>query len=110
VQHSLPLVFDSSNTVPYLQSLGPEVHNMSHKPHHDQRDRTVPVFVDGEKVELTPCDTRASVILEAAGVDPAHFDLGRKQGNDTTRYSDDDVIDVKPGLRFFTIRECATVA
>lgn len=83
---------------------------MAHQPHHDHNDRTVPVLVDGEKIELAQGETAASTVLTTAGVDPAHFDLGHRHGNETTRYSDTDVIDIKPGLRFFTIRECATVA
>lgn len=87
-----------------------EVKPMAHKPHHDPDDRTVPVFVDGEKIDLPRGDTTARAVLTAAGVDPAHFDLGHKHGNDTTRYHDADLVEIKPGLRFFTIRECATVA
>lgn len=73
-------------------------------------DNTVPVFVDGEKFELTRGDTTARRVLGEAGLDPDHFDLGQKVRGHTTRFADDDVVTIKPGLRFFTIRECAPVA
>lgn len=70
----------------------------------------VPVFVDGEKYELPRGATTARCVLTTAGLDPEHFDLGQKVRGQTTRFDDDDVVTIKPGARFFTIRECAPVA
>ena len=71
---------------------------------------TVPVFVDGEKIGLPLGDTTARSVLVAAGLDPIRFDLGRKEGADSTRFGDDDIVTIKPGIRFFTVRESAPVA
>ena len=74
--------------------------------------REVPFTIDGQP--FTTCDRRqpARALLELAGLDPTLFDLGevRAPKAATRRYADDDVVKIRPGAKFVSIRECADVA
>ncbi len=74
--------------------------------------REVRFTIDGQP--FTTCDRRqpARDLLGLAGLDPTLFDLGevRGSGPGTRRFGDDEIVKIRPGARFVSIRECADVA
>lgn len=85
----------------------------------DNADRTVtemnqeiPFSIDGESYTTRERRQPAADILRLAGLDPNLFDLGevRGRGSATRRYTDDDIVTIRRGARFVSIRERADVA
>lgn len=75
--------------------------------------RLIPFTIDGTRYETDQVRQRAAALVRLAGLDPAAFDLGEIKGNDsrrTRRYNDDDVVTIRKGARFVTIRQSAPVA
>ncbi|MDF1596177.1 MAG: hypothetical protein P1T08_08775 [Acidimicrobiia bacterium] len=68
--------------------------------------------IDGQP--YSTCDRRqpAADLLRLAGLDPSLFDLGEVRGSSpgTRRYSDDEIVKIRPSARFVSIRERADVA
>jgi hypothetical protein len=82
---------------------------MSHEAQHQHR---VPITIDGRpyEVEGGPHLTAAD-LLQLAGLDPSGYDLAEVLGHGVVRtYRDDEVVDVRPGERFVSVRQVAPVA
>ena len=84
--------------------------------HDDDTIRHIPpevaFTVDGQPYRTTDRNQPAADILRLAGLEPGLFDLGELRGSSpqTRRYGDDDIVKIRPGARFVSIRESADVA
>ncbi len=85
---------------------------MSHPDNVERLRNPIEFTIDGER--FSTCDRRqpARDLLALAGLDPSLFDLGElhKHRPETRRFSDDEVVKIRPNARFVSIRECADVA
>ena len=75
--------------------------------------RAIPFTVDGKRYTTQDVSQRASSILELAGLDPAKFDLGEIEGKEhpeTTRFQDQELVNIRKDAQFVSIRESAPVA
>lgn len=68
--------------------------------------------VDGRPFQTTDRRQSAAAILGLAGLDPNLFDLGELRGHrpQPVRFSDDEIVEIRPGARFVSIRQRADVA
>lgn len=68
--------------------------------------------IDGQPYTTSDRRQPAADLLRLAGLDPSLFDLGEVRGASpgTRRYSDDEIVKIRPDARFVSIRERADVA
>lgn len=73
---------------------------------------SVAFTIDGRGYETRDRRRPAADLLRLAGVDPALYDLGELRGQrpEPTRYTDEELVRIRPGSRFVTIRQNADVA
>ncbi|MCP4384705.1 MAG: hypothetical protein GY798_25380 [Hyphomicrobiales bacterium] len=74
--------------------------------------REVRFTIDGQPFTTGDRRQPARDLLALAGLDPTVFDLGEVRGASpgTRRFGDDEVVKIRPGAKFVSIRECADVA
>jgi hypothetical protein len=79
--------------------------NVTHIP------QEIPFTIDGQPFTTTDRRQPAAALLRLAGLDPARYDLGELEGHgQTKRFTDDEVVTIRPNARFVTIRQAADVA
>jgi hypothetical protein len=79
--------------------------NVTHIP------QEIPFTIDGQPFTTTDRRQPAAALLRLAGLDPARYDLGELEGHGRTkRFTDDEVVTIRPNARFVTIRHAADVA
>ncbi|MGK2877840.1 MAG: multiubiquitin domain-containing protein [Solirubrobacterales bacterium] len=75
------------------------------KPHH------VVITIDGVKFTLNENETTASELIRLAGLDPNRYDLAEVGPKGTShRLADAEVVHLKNGEAFVTVRQSAPVA
>ncbi|MDE0200008.1 MAG: hypothetical protein OXK78_17505 [Caldilineaceae bacterium] len=75
--------------------------------------RLIPFTIDGQAFTTDDLSQRASALLRLADLDPAIFDLGElvgKEHTQTTRFADDELVNIVKDARFVSIRQSAPVA
>ncbi|HVE92054.1 MAG TPA: hypothetical protein VNE62_07115 [Actinomycetota bacterium] len=74
--------------------------------------REVTFTIDGQPYTTSDRRQPAADLLRLAGLDPARYDLGELRGENqkTKRFTGNDVVTIRPGTRFVTIRHAADVA
>lgn len=83
----------------------------NHADHHGGHDNETTFTVDGETYTVSDPNQTPESILRLAGVDPTTHDLGEVQHNgDTKVYTDTQVVHIKDGDAFVTVRKSAPVA
>ena len=73
----------------------------------------VPFTIDGQPFKTIDLKQPASALLGLAGLDPANYDLGELQGKEhptTRRFTSDELVTIKKGARFVSIRQKAEAA
>lgn len=87
---------------------------MTHPSNVEPLRRPTPFTIDGQPFTTDDLSQRASALLRLAGLDPAIFDLGELEGKppvvQTRRFDDAEVVTIKKGARFVSIRCSAPVA
>ncbi|MHB1008436.1 MAG: multiubiquitin domain-containing protein [Propionibacteriaceae bacterium] len=68
------------------------------------------IRIDGRHFSLTEGQQTAAELLQLAGLDPARYDLAQIVHGTTTRFVDDQTIDLHEGDKFVSIRQEASVA
>lgn len=68
--------------------------------------------IDGQPFVTTDRRQTAAALLRLAGLDPARYDLGELFGQPphTKRFSDEELVTIRPHARFVSIRHAANVA
>jgi hypothetical protein len=73
-----------------------------------------PVYfvIDGRPFHTTELRQTAAAILRLADLDPSLFDLGELEGHrpDPVRFAADDLVQIRQGARFVSIRRRADIA
>jgi hypothetical protein len=73
-----------------------------------------PVYfvIDGRPFHTTELRQTAAAILRLADLDPSLFDLGELEGHrpDLVRFAADDLVQIRQGARFVSIRRRADIA
>jgi len=78
------------------------------QPHHP---KAVRVTLDGRDLTFKNRSQSASAILVRGGLDPVGYDLAEiHHGHDPHVYADSDVVHLKDGQAFVSIRQSAEVA
>lgn len=74
--------------------------------------RAIRFTIDGEAFTTDDRRQLAADLLRLAGLEPTLYDLGELRGErpQTRRFADEDVVTVRPGARFVSIRHSADVA
>lgn len=74
--------------------------------------RPIEFTIDGRSYSTCDRQQAAAELLRLAGLDPCRFDLGELKGQrpEPVRYEDDDVVRIRRGARFVSIRQRADVA
>jgi hypothetical protein len=74
--------------------------------------RPVEFTIDGRLERTTVRRQTAADLLRLVGLDPARYDLGQIRGHDhkPVRFRDDQIVDIRQGDRFISIRCHADVA
>ena len=86
---------------------------MPEHPITDRPGRAIPFTLDGKRYETEDDRQCASSILELGGLDPARFDLGELEDEGhpgTRRFDDDEIVSIRRGAKFVSIRQRASVA
>ena len=85
---------------------------MSDHPNVTPMPQEVPFSIDGQPFATSERRQEAAALLRLAGLDPARYDLGELDGQSgrTKRFNDDEVVTIRPGARFVSIRQAADVA
>lgn len=77
-------------------------------------DTGTPVYfvIDGRPFNTTDLRQTAGAVLRMAGLDPSLFDLGELEGYrpQPVRYAADELVDIRQGARFVSIRRGADIA
>lgn len=75
-------------------------------------DHEIYFTMDGQPFTTTERRQPASALLQLAGLDPARYDLGELEGHGgkTKRFTDDEIVTIRPNARFVSIRCAADVA
>jgi hypothetical protein len=73
-----------------------------------------PVYfvIDGRPFNTTELVRTAGAILRMAGLDPGLFDLGELKGHrpEPARFTTDELVEIRQGARFVSIRRRADIA
>ena len=77
-----------------------------------RRPRTISFTIDGRPYVTADDEQTARELLLLAGLDPSGYDLAEIHGNSPKpkRFADDDVVHIKEGSKFISIRQRAEVA
>ena len=77
-----------------------------------RRPMTISFTIDGRPYVTAENKQRASELLRLAGLDPSGYDLAELHGNNPKprRFADDEVVHIKDGAKFISIRQRAEVA
>ncbi len=80
--------------------------------HVTKRPTSVKFTIDGRPFSTTDSKQAASALLRLAGLDPSGYDLAelRPGHAEPKRLADDDIVHIKDGDKFVTIRQSAEVA
>lgn len=63
----------------------------------------IPIFIDGDKFEVSDAPTTAARLLALVSKSSADWYLVLKQGRQQTAYRGDDAIDPRAGSRFLSV-------
>jgi hypothetical protein len=78
------------------------------------RSNGKPVYfvIDGRPFDTTDLRQTAAAILRLAGLDPSVYDLGELKGHrpEPVRFAADEVVEIRQGARFVSIRRRADIA
>jgi hypothetical protein len=68
--------------------------------------------IDGQPFTTSDRRQQAADLLGLAGLDPSRYDLGELRGQrpQTKRFTDDEIVTIRPDARFVSIRIVADVA
>lgn len=77
-----------------------------------KRPKPVKFTIDGRPFSTTDSKQEASALLRLAGLDPAGYDLAEVRSGhaEPKRFDDSDIVHIKDGDKFVTIRQSAEVA
>jgi hypothetical protein len=77
-----------------------------------KRPKPVKFTIDGRPFSTTDSKQEAAALLRLAGLDPIGYDLAeiRPGHAEPKRFNDEDIVHIKHGDKFVTIRQSAEVA
>lgn len=80
--------------------------------HEAQRQHLVPITIDGRRYVVEQgSHLTAADLLKLAGLDPSGYELAEVIGHGEVRtFQNDEVVDVRPGEEFVSVRQVAPVA
>jgi hypothetical protein len=74
-------------------------------------DHEIHFTIDGQHFITRERRQPAAALLQLAGLDHVRYDLGELEpGGKTKRFTDDEIVTIRPNARFVTIRCAADVA
>ncbi len=78
----------------------------------NQRPKPVKFTIDGRPFSTSDANRQAAALLRLAGLDPIGYDLAeiRPGHAEPKRFGDEDIVHIKDGDKFVTIRQSAEVA
>ena len=80
-------------------------------PRDNDERRPIVFTIDGTRYESTVRRQRAADLLRLAGLDPAACDLREVEGEGRGhKYQDDDIVTLRDGAQFVSVRQSAPVA
>jgi hypothetical protein len=75
-----------------------------------EKHKKITITIDGQSFTTRDDHQEAASLLRLACVDPAQYDLAKIKRNEPKVYRDEQVIDLKDGDAFVTVRQSAQVA
>jgi len=77
-----------------------------------KRPKTVKFTIDGRPYVTNGDTQEAAALLRLAGLDPSGYDLAevREEHAKPKRFEDDEIVHIKDGAKFISIRQRAEVA